>query len=175
MIVLINSSRNKQTLSIKTLSVESSRRDLFLVKLFYTDCIVFDINDLNLIDDQRDSYLKKLYSSKKYYLVLVQKRWTRLTKRLQSFQFKLLPTVLISIINYDRTLLSARNKVPFATHSHHSRIIINVRFCFCSVCFENVIIDVKFDRCLFLLLLFWFFNCFDGLFHLERLHSFEFL
>jgi hypothetical protein len=60
-----------------------------------------------LVDDLRDSDLEKLNTSKEDNFMFVQKGGTRLSKGFKSLELKLIPSVLISIIDNNWTLLSA--------------------------------------------------------------------
>ena len=71
MVALVNTTWNQQALTVKTLSMKRSWRDLFLVKFFDSNGPIFDIDDLNLIDNLRDSNLKKLDTAKEDNFIFI--------------------------------------------------------------------------------------------------------
>lgn len=119
--------------------------------------------------------MEKPHTSKENDLILVQKSRTRFSKGFDAIKINLLPSVLAPIKHNNWTQFPAWNKIPFVFDSHYSCIVINVRFSFGSVCFKNMIIDLKLDRDLFLLFFLWLADCFDWFLHLKRLHLFQFL
>ncbi len=119
--------------------------------------------------------MEKPHTSKENDLILVQKGWTRFSKGFDAIKINFLPSVLASVIHNNRTQFPTWNKIPFVFDSDYSCIVINVRFSFGSVCFKNMIIDLKLNRDLFLLFFLWLADCFDWFLHLKRFHFFQFL